>query len=381
MSQKACPNCDKSFSSNQRLRYHVDNNVCMKRHRCDHCSATFSSKNTLNRHVREYCKEKVIEDEKNRILNLLLENQIKLQNENSERYAAYERLLENQIKIQMESKNLKDEIERMKTQTSTKKSGSKKIVQNMINNQGTVNINNGEVHNYYLVGYGKEDLDRIDKKDLLKGMRSGFNSTLNLIDAVHFNPKYPEFHNVYISSMKNKYAMMYDGNDWTLVMKDYLIDKLYDDKRDFIDENLDEFLESLTPSQQRALNRWLNVDDDHHYVKKIKNDIKLMLYNKRRLVINNPIKYKQPNEEDLIQNAKPINDNRPMPRVVKNDKMCVDRQIDNKIATTISDIDATETKGDGYRYSSENIGFLKSRKIAGRPGTKRKIARVVRNKR
>ena len=50
--------------------------------------------------------------------------------------------------------------------------------------------------------------------------------------------------------MKNKYAMMYDGNDWNLVMKDDLIDKIYDNKRDLIEENLDDFLDSLTISQK-----------------------------------------------------------------------------------------------------------------------------------
>ena len=143
---------------------------------------------------------------------------------------------------------------------------------------GDVNINNGTVNNIILVGYGKEDMRKIDTIDLLKGIKSGFNSTLNLIDTIHFNPKYPEYHNVYISSMKNKYAMMYDGSNWTLVMKDDLIDKLYDNKRDYIEENLDDFLDSLTVSQRNALHRWMNADDDHPYIEKIKNGIKLLLY-------------------------------------------------------------------------------------------------------
>jgi hypothetical protein len=153
-----------------------------------------------------------------------------------------------------------------------------------ITNNGNISVHNAPVNNFYLTGYGKEDFSKIDRDDLLKGMRMGFNSTLTLIDTVHFNPKYPEFHNVYISSMKNKYAMMYDGNDWTLVMKDDLIDKLYDDKRNYIEENLEEFLESLTKSQVDALHRWMDADESHPYIQKIKNDIKLLLYNKRRLI-------------------------------------------------------------------------------------------------
>ena len=50
-----------------------------------------------------------------------------------------------------------------------------------------------------------------------------------------FNPDYPEYHNVYISSMKDKYAMMYDGHNWNLVMKKDLIDKIYDDNKNYIE--------------------------------------------------------------------------------------------------------------------------------------------------
>jgi len=217
---------------------------------------------------------------------------------------------------------------------------------NGTNVEGDVNV----VNNIMLIGYGREDFDRIDRNDLLKGFRTGFNSTLNLIDAIHFNPKYPEFHNVYISSMKNKYAMMYDGNDWTLVMKDDLIDKMYDNKRDYIEENLDDFLDSLTPSQQRALHRWLNVDDDHHYIKKIKNDIKLLLYNKRKMPLNNK-----------LQNA---------------------IKMDNNEAI---DLDDSNVKVIKVPKDSSNKKIIKntnqivkqsSRPLAGRPGTKRKPVRT-----
>ena len=140
---------------------------------------------------------------------------------------------------------------------------------------GTFYVN--KVDDKLVVPFGKEDMSKINKNDLLQVFRSGFNSALQLTEMTHFNPKYPEFHNVYISSMKNKYAMTYDGNDWSLVMKDELIDQIYDKKRDYIEENMEEFLESLTKSQIDALYRWLAVDDDHDYVQKVKNNIKLML--------------------------------------------------------------------------------------------------------
>lgn len=64
-------------------------------------------------------------------------------------------------------------------------------------------------------------------------------------------------------------------------MKDELINKLYDEKKDYIEENLDDFVDSLTGSQKRALERWMNIDDNHLKIKEVKNKIKLLLYNKR----------------------------------------------------------------------------------------------------
>ena len=45
--------------------------------------------------------------------------------------------------------------------------------------------------------------------------------------------------------MKDQYGMMYDGKEWTLVMKDDLIDKVYENKKDYIYENLEEFIDYL----------------------------------------------------------------------------------------------------------------------------------------
>ena len=127
---------------------------------------------------------------------------------------------------------------------------------------------------------------RKQEEDILKVLRKGYESTLRLTDTVHFNPKYPEFHNVYITNMKDKYAMMYDGKEWSLTRKTELIDRLYEDKKNYIEDNMEYFLDTLSRSQIRALERWLNTDDEHDKIKEVKDKIKLLLYNKREVVIN-----------------------------------------------------------------------------------------------
>jgi hypothetical protein len=100
--------------------------------------------------------------------------------------------------------------------------------------------------------------------------------------------------------MKDKYAMMYDGKQWTLTTKEDLITKIYEDKKSFIEENLEEFIESLTLSRKRALERWLDTDDEDKKIKDIKDNIKLLLYNSRQL----PLKCIEMNDSNKKKRVK-----------------------------------------------------------------------------
>jgi len=92
---------------------------------------------------------------------------------------------------------------------------------------------------------------------------------------------------VYISNIKDKYAMVYDGKEWALVTKDELIDQLYDNKKNYIECNLENLINSykLKPSQINALKRWIDTDDETPKIKDVKEKIKLLLYNKRNMPI------------------------------------------------------------------------------------------------
>jgi hypothetical protein len=240
----------------------MTNKICeRKQFKCKYCNNKLSSKNAMYRHIRMNCKiKKAIDKNKNDI---------------------YERL------IKLEKENNKQTLENIKLKEQMigmQKSYGKKRYETIVNN--TNNINNGTINNnnIILVGYGKEDIMKLDKDEIIKILKNGFYSTLKLTEALHFNPKYPEYQSVYISNIKDKYAMMYDGNNWTLTMKEDLINKIYNDKKTYIEENLEDFADSLTESRKKALARWLEInDDDDNKIKEIKNEIKLLLYNKREI--------------------------------------------------------------------------------------------------
>jgi hypothetical protein len=295
MSDYMCDVCKKPFKRKANLTYHINRAVCSEKpYKCKFCPNKFTSKTAMYTHIRDVCKIKKEEEKKQKDFNERLKK-IEEENKTLKKQADM-----NEKKTQKEIKKLKAQI---KTQSAISKTKN-------INNGSVVNNNNNNniINNIAFIGYGKEDMEKIDKKEILKAIQNGFKSVVNLTEAMHFNPNHPEYQNIYISNIKDKYAMMYNGKEWDLSMKDELVDRIYDDKKNYIEENLNEFAGSLTVSRKNALDRWLNTDDEDVKISKIKNDIKLLLYNKRNVVIdthNNIIDKKSDNNK-LIKSTKNI---------------------------------------------------------------------------
>lgn len=227
-----------------------------KVHKCNNCERIFVRKNNLARHnMNKVCYTKAD-------LNMI--------------------------------EKLKDELEKIKKTNNNVliKDTNITIKDNVNNNTHIINKDNVINNNVILVGYGKEDFSKIDKDKILKCLRSGgFNTAKNLTQVFHFDPEHPEHHNIYISNLKNKYAMMYEDNKWKAITKTELIDKIYEDKKNYVEDNLNVFYNSLTQSQKNSLKRWtdINNDDDKRIIK-IKEEIKLLLFNKKDIPINTKIK-------------------------------------------------------------------------------------------
>ena len=224
-------------------------------HNCGFCNQLFSRKWVLRRHY-DRCEVKRKRDE--------------------DRERIYQRLLA--------------EMDDMKAEMKEFKKGPKKIVNNTqnINNNNTQNIQN----NIKLVAFGKEDMKKLKHDDVVPLLR-GYYTPVHMTEFMHFNPDRPEYHNVYISNIKDKYAMVFNGTEWELMSKERVVDDLYQEKKDHVEENLETFLESLSGPKQRALRRWLDTPDEDVRVKRVKDEIKLLLYNKRNI----PLKSRGPHLE------------------------------------------------------------------------------------
>ena len=81
--------------------------------------------------------------------------------------------------------------------------------------------------------------------------------------------------------MKDKYLMVYDGSNWNLANKKEEIDKLYEEKEMILEEWLE--LNKDNEIKDKFL-KYLNNKETDECINRIKEEIKLMMYNKKELI-------------------------------------------------------------------------------------------------
>ena len=92
-------------------------------------------------------------------------------------------------------------------------------------------------------------------------------------------------HNVYIPNMRDKYAMTFNGNKWNLTNKEEIISQLFDDKNDYLEDKFRILSEELDKITKKKFNRYLDNNEKEEIINKIKNEIKLILYNNKNIPI------------------------------------------------------------------------------------------------
>ena len=207
-------------------------------HICKYCEQSFKFKQSMYRHIKYSCMKNKDEDLKElvRLLNLQLQHK--------------DKQLENQAK-QIEKLMGKLEI-----------NGS---------------FNNNTINNYTLLAYRNTDVSHLTTDDYRSCYKKVNQCVKTLIEKVHFNPSKPENMNIYISNMKDKYLMVYDGSNWNLANKTDELDRLYEEK----EMMLEDWLESNPdPILKEKFVKYLNNKESDECLNRIKEDIKLMLYNK-----------------------------------------------------------------------------------------------------
>jgi hypothetical protein len=279
--QHICDICTREFKQKSHLvNHHNRKKKCCppinpNATNCLYCFKPFSTDGNMIRHIKTSCKVyKQAELEKQAIFDKLKQSE-----ENNKMLDEKNKALSKEIKL------LKKTINKNNTTNNTTNVSNINNVDNTTNNNNTTN---NITNNFFIVPHGSEDMSVLSNREIFNALNEGFYSAVKLTNSLHFNPKYPEYHNVYISSMNNSYAMIHNGKSWILTQRNDVIETLYDSQKCFLIDNLEQFSTLLPKSKLNALNKWSNMDDDDdNEIDKLKNkdikkNIELLLYNERK---------------------------------------------------------------------------------------------------
>ena len=240
-----CKGCDYKTTNVANYKKHLET----KKHKalktdpfvCKYCDKGFSFKQSMYRHIKYTCTKNNDED---------LKELVRLLNQD------------------------KKELEK---QVLTQNKQIEKLV-GKLEIHGSFNTTTNIQNNITLLPYRETDVSHLTDDDYKKCIKKVNHCVKTLIEKIHFNPLKPENMNIYISNMKDKYLMIYDGANWNLANKKDEINRLYEDKEMLLEEWLDTNPEAELKDK---FLRYLKNKDIEDCLLQFKEDIKLMLYNGR----------------------------------------------------------------------------------------------------
>ncbi|CAH6421280.1 Hypothetical protein KVN_LOCUS209 [uncultured virus] len=257
--------------------------------KCEFCDKSISKTN-YSKHIR-ICKEKKENKEKEELYNKSIKEKELIFKQLIEKME----LLEKQNdKILKENKKLRNNIT---LNTTTKKTKNNSInnstnISNNTNNTTNNTIDNltNNTINIQLVAYGKEDYDKLTEKEYKYILNKGFKSVPEFVNQLHFDKNRPEYHNIYISNLRDNYVMVYDDNIWKLRNRKETMEELYEDKKNILIDKLEELINILPQSAINKFERFLNDEQDNKIKNGIIEEIKLLLHNNRNIPLATKMK-------------------------------------------------------------------------------------------
>ena len=251
----------KSVYKQNEGNYHIKSNIIFE---CKYCEKTYKHHSSLSKHVKYSCKKNKDEDLKE-----------------------LARLLNETIK--------EKDSQLHKMQKQIDKLTNKLQIQN-INNITQYNLThvNSAVNNIYLLDYNKTDYSHLTERDYITCIKDVNHCIKTLIEKVHFNKDKTENMNIYISSIKGNYVMVYKDSSWQIQNKKEQIEDLYNYNEVVLENWYDDYKEKY-PHIIQSFQRYLKNKDDSDSINLVKEDILLMLYNKRKL-FNNKIVSSEPDK-------------------------------------------------------------------------------------
>jgi hypothetical protein len=362
-------NNDSEIIDAQKLREYMDNLKCV------YCKKEFKRKICVLNHIKNNCKRvKEIEEERNNIfLKLKQEKEAKeIQKKIEEEETNKIKLLENEIsilksslenkdkklqvqekkfekKLQKEISKIKKSITKISNQNSNNINNINNINSNNINSNNTDNSINNNQQNIILTNYTGSGMPPLQQEEIIPLLKRGFQTAVELTKKVHFNPKYPEFHNVFIPRINETNGMIFIENAWKIIDRDELVNDIYEHKRAYVIENLDTYIDKLDDNKKKSLKRWLDRDDNDEGVINTKKDIKKLLYDNRHMAMVRKKEFEKQNKKVVYTS---------FPKKVKSNLK--EDLILNKNDSDSDSEDYDSSYYSDYSYDSSNISSDKS---------------------
>jgi hypothetical protein len=219
-------------------------------HICKYCDKEFSFKQSMHKHIKYHCSKNKDED---------LKELVRLMN------------------LQLEQKDKEIDLHKRQLETQTKQID--KLV-NKLEIHGSFNTTNIQ-NNIQLLSFKDTDVSHLTDKDYAFCIKRVNFCVKSMIEKIHFNPAKPENMNIYISNLKDKYLMVYENGNWNIKTKKEL-DYLYEQKEMMLEEWISE--QDKYPELKEKFIQYVHNKDNDETLNMIKDEIKLMMYNKRLLL-------------------------------------------------------------------------------------------------
>jgi hypothetical protein len=252
---------------------------------CCICHKLFTRTDALKRHEKNTCNveldnEKVGEGLIDKLLKIIEEQTVntKLQNQ----------------KLEIQSLEIK--------KLNKKVSDLDKISNQYSKNQNCHNKIQNNYNNINVVAHGSEDMSYLTDDMCKKIMSKGETCLLDLIKEKHFNKNKSEHCNIYIGNRKLQYVITYDGNIWEISQADPLIIDILKTNTNYLVGKYEDLKNQLNAKTKKAFLTFLkkinyedgchdiddidDVEDLNTYTKGLLKDTKLLLFNKKKISVN-----------------------------------------------------------------------------------------------
>jgi hypothetical protein len=178
------------------------------------------------------------------------------------------------------------QIEEMKKQLETAETETKTMINKNCHNKNNHSFNNTHSNNTInntinILPYIETDSSHLTDKDFLAIVNKVTYCVMEMIEKVHFNPDKKENMNLRLTNLKDNLMMVFEKNNWTTKYKNDVLETLYVEKEMEIEDWIREE-QYKYPNAKQKFDKYLNNKDSDETMNKVKDDIKLMMYNKTR---------------------------------------------------------------------------------------------------